>query len=358
MKNHFKGLDTLRAIAALAVVFSHIELQKSYNGISNLISYTSLRIADGHIAVILFFVLSGFLITYLLVKEKEKTGRISLKKFYLRRIFRIWPLYYLIILLSFLLFNAVYDKTSVFLCLSIFPNIAQSLNLGWPTSPQIWSIGVEEQFYLIWPILVILIPDKRKIWFLIIFFIGYSLLPHLLGFINNRTFESVDFGNIMTGFFYGSKFNSMSFGALLGYMYAKKHKMINLLYNKFIIYPSIIISFGLWSIGYEFKYFSDEIYSILFGIVILNLATNVNLKLNFDTKISGFLGKISYGIYMYHWIILLLCMKYIPYSNFENKIVYHVVLYIAGIGGTIFISWISFISYEKFFLKLKERFET
>ena len=268
MKNHFKGLDALRAIAALAVVFSHIEVHKSYHGIPTIISKLSIRIADGHIAVILFFVLSGFLITYLLVKEKEKKGKISLKKFYLRRIFRIWPLYYLIIFLSYLFFNSNYSKESVLLCLSIFPNIAQAFGHGWPTSPQIWSIGVEEQFYLLWPILVILIPDRKKILFLTLFFIGYALLPHFLGFFNNRTIKSVDFNTIMNGFFYGSKFNSMGFGALLGYMYATNHKMIKHLYSNFIIYPVIVFAFGLWSIGYEFKYYSCEIYTVLFGIMI------------------------------------------------------------------------------------------
>ena len=104
MKVYFKGLDTLRAIAALVVVIGHIELQKKEIGIPNLINHPYIRLASGHIGVVLFFVLSGFLITYLLAKEKEKAGKIAFKKFYIRRIFRIWPLYYLILLLSFLFF--------------------------------------------------------------------------------------------------------------------------------------------------------------------------------------------------------------------------------------------------------------
>lgn len=358
MKKHFKGLDALRAIAALVVVFGHIELQKNNNGIPNLLSNSTFRIVDAHIAVVLFFVLSGFLITFLLVKEKEKYGRISLKKFYLRRIFRIWPLYYLIIFLSFLLISADYGTKTVFLSLSIFPNIAQAFSIGWPTSPQIWSIGVEEQFYLLWPVLMILIPDKKKIWFLIIFFIGYSLLPHLLGFINNRTMESVAFADFIRGFFFGSKFNCMSLGALIGYMYATHHKMLKYLYNKFVAYPAIFLAFFLWFTGFELKYFTDEFYTILFGISILNLATNENLKISFDNKAFNFLGKISYGIYMYHWIIIFLCLKYIPFGSFENNYLFQIILYISAFGGTILISWISFITYEKFFLNLKERFET
>jgi peptidoglycan/LPS O-acetylase OafA/YrhL len=84
MKLHFRNLDTFRAIAALIVVIHHIELFKLWRDIPDIDNY----IPSGHIAVVLFFVLSGFLITYLLIKEKESHENISFKKFYLRRIFR------------------------------------------------------------------------------------------------------------------------------------------------------------------------------------------------------------------------------------------------------------------------------
>jgi len=144
MNRHFKGLNTLRAIAALVVVLGHIELVKVQQAIPYLIDQSKFDLPDGHIGVVLFFVLSGFLITYLLLKEKETTGGISFKKFYMRRILRIWPLYYLILLLSYLFFEADYPLSSILLTGSIFPNVAHSLNMVWPTSPQIWSIGVEE----------------------------------------------------------------------------------------------------------------------------------------------------------------------------------------------------------------------
>lgn len=358
MKSYLKGLDTLRAIAALVVVIGHIELLKKSKGLPNLLDHPNLKVASGHIAVVLFFVLSGFLITYLLVSEREKTGRISFKNFYLRRIFRIWPLYYLIILLSFLFFQADYQLGSLLLCISIFPNIAHALSMGWPTSPQIWSIGVEEQFYLFWPLLVTLIPNKKLMQFLLIFFIGYSILPHLIDFINIRTFQNQEVGTFFRKFFFGSKFNSMSFGCIMGYMYAVNHKYLKVLYNKYLAYISVALSFGLWFTGFELKYFTDEFYTLLFGIMILNLATNRDFKLNLDCKIFSFLGKISYGIYMYHWIVILLAMKVISNNRISNQAVYNLELYLFVIIGTIFISWLSFISYEKYFLKLKRKFET
>lgn len=162
MKNHLKGLDTLRALAALTVVWGHIELFKKNKGLPNLLDNPIIHLPSGRMAVILFFVISGFLITYLLVKEQTNNESISFKKFYLRRILRIWPLYYTILLLSFLLFRVEYSGTTLALCFSIFPNIAHTLGVGWPSSPQIWSIGVEEQFYLFWPLLLTVIPEKKN----------------------------------------------------------------------------------------------------------------------------------------------------------------------------------------------------
>ena len=351
MKKHLRGLDTLRAVAAMIVVVGHIELLKLNNDIPNLNNYPYFKLPDGHLSVILFFVISGFLITYLLIDEKTKRGQISLSNFYKRRIFRIWPLYYLILILSFLFFRTNYNIGSIFLCLGIFPNIAHALNIGWETSPQIWSIGVEEQFYLFWPVFIILLPYKKVLPFLILFFIGYTLMPQLINFTSRGTFESNDF---MNRFFYTSKFNCMSIGCILGFMYATKNKRLKLLYNKYIAYTSLLVSFFFWFFGFELKYFNDEFYSIIFGIMIINIATNENF-INIDTSITIFLGKISYGIYMYHWMIILFVIKALPYNNFGNDYLYNFILYITVISVTIVVSWISYIGFEKYFLKMNEK---
>jgi peptidoglycan/LPS O-acetylase OafA/YrhL len=95
-KIYFKGLNEIRAIAALAVLFHHVELYK-YRG--NIFSLYNTPLNPfikslGKNGVYLFFVLSGFLITYLLLTEKSVFNKIDIKKFYIRRMLRIWPLYY------------------------------------------------------------------------------------------------------------------------------------------------------------------------------------------------------------------------------------------------------------------------
>lgn len=99
-KVRIKNLDTFRAIAAIVVMIGHIELFRQNNWGDSLFN----MVPSGHTGVMMFFVISGFLITFLLTKEKEKYGTMSLKDFYLRRVLRIYPLYYLILLLSSLFF--------------------------------------------------------------------------------------------------------------------------------------------------------------------------------------------------------------------------------------------------------------
>lgn len=353
MTNYFKGLDTLRAIASLVVVWRHIELLKQNESIPNLIDNDFILFPSGHIAVILFFVLSGFLITYLLVKEKDETGVISFRNFYMRRILRIWPLYYTIILLSYVLINSNYTSKTIALCLSIFPNVAHALGEGWPSSPQIWSIGVEEQFYLFWPLVLLLLPEKKVIIGLILFFIGYSIFPHVFGFINVRTFQNEEIGGIINKLFYGTKFNCMAIGSLMGYSLAKGKDWTKKLGNDTLVLFSILISFSLWFFRFEIKHFTDEFFAIIFSIMIVGI---VNCKrINIDTKLSRFLGKISYGIYMYHWIIILLALKYLKYDG--NSFAFNLELYFIVIAMTILISWISYITMERFFLNLKKRYE-
>lgn len=356
-KVHFKGLDTLRAIAAIVVVVSHIELIKSRNGIPALnIHY--LKLPDDHLAVILFFILSGFLITYLLMKEKEDNGSISFKNFYLRRIFRIWPVYYLVIILSFILFNPKYTFKTIALCLGVFPNIASALNIEWDVSPQIWSIGVEEQFYLFWPLLIYIIPKNKLLTCLLVFFIAYTILPHAIRFTNGFTFKSEELNMFTDKFFPQSKFNCMSLGGIFGYLYALKRKELGFFYKGIIAYPSIILSFALWFTAFKIANFNDVLYSILFGIMILNVATNKNLKINLDFKPLNFLGKISYGIYMYHWIIILLVIKFIPTNLIANHLTYNIILYLTVLGLSIFVAFISFKTIERYFLGLKNKYQT
>lgn len=350
MKEHLKGLDTLRAIAALVVVIGHIELIKNLNNIISYLDY----VPSGHIAVVLFFVLSGFLITFLLNKELDTASTISFKKFYMRRILRIWPLYYLILLISILIIPTKQSIISYILCFTIFPNVAHAIGDGWASSPQIWSIGVEEQFYLLWPIILYFIfsINKRLILpMLLTFILAYTILPHTLGFLNVRYFQSESMYTLEK-FFYGTKYNCIALGSYIGIVYARRKPWIQLFNSNIFLVIITSITGLMWLFKFEHKYFTDEIFAVLFSVLILGIIGSKTI--NIDSTFTKFLGKISYGIYMYHWLVVLVVIEWLPIE--ENAVSYNFKLYSIVITTTVLISYLSYYLFEKKFLNLKSKY--
>lgn len=243
-KVFFNGLNELRAFAAIAVIFYHVELFKNGDNITSLLdsiyfSYFIKRL--GVIAVYLFFVLSGFLITYLLLIEKEKANTILFKNFYFRRIYRIWPLYYVVLFIGFIIipfltnnfkifentpyfFSLIsstenYSLKSILLYLFFLPNVALThFNIILVGCSQAWSVGVEEQFYILWPLIIFVFNKKRMRFFftlLLILFISLNLsFYYLIGF-NALTVVLSYINKIITII----PFEFMTIGAIGGYAF-------------------------------------------------------------------------------------------------------------------------------------------
>jgi peptidoglycan/LPS O-acetylase OafA/YrhL len=158
---HIPSLDGLRALSIFLVLALHTLLR---NTLYKEISFGSRLAGNGSLGVLIFFVLSGYLITTLLLREREKTSTISLKSFYLRRAFRILPPLYV-----YVLFLAVLGATGhlpgmnrreVIFALTLTRNYAHHVDL-WAFE-HLWSLCIEEQFYLIWPALLVLCTLHRK----------------------------------------------------------------------------------------------------------------------------------------------------------------------------------------------------
>ena len=370
-KIFFNGLNELRAFAALAVIWHHIELFKSRDHISSLcdspFSYFFIRTV-GKNGVHLFFVLSGFLITYLLLKEKEKCNTIFFKKFFLRRIFRIWPLYYLIVLIGFILIPflahnfAIFEKVpyyyelisnpknysfkALLLYLLILPNIAVSY-FKIPGSSQAWSIGVEEQFYILWPLLVFVFSRKVVVWIftiLLLFFIFcYAFIQpdsfHLLP--KNSSFTAMLLPRIyaLIKFF---PFEFMTIGAIGGYLYAYyKEKIQEFSKSKFLYLIVLGFVFFFLFFSLDFGYFQGLTLGFLFLFLILITISEEN-SIVFRNKPLSYLGKISYGIYMYHPFVMFLVF---PFANSYFKdclLEYNLFVYFSVFSITILLSHLSY----------------
>ncbi|HWZ13617.1 MAG TPA: acyltransferase [Mucilaginibacter sp.] len=378
MNKHLPNLDPLRFFAAATVVFYHVDAFLLANHYKNapLIFFP---FEHGDLAVVFFFVLSGFLITYLLLVEKEERAHISIKKFYLKRIFRIWPLYFLIVILAFSYFNFssyffidgppnVIDAgkhlvLNIILLLLIAPNVAllSTTSLGYANPT--WSIGVEEQFYLLWPWLI-----RSKHYFMYILYIivimyllsngivarGLTMLVkyHILE-INSVLYTLIFKINKFFTFWASFKIDAMAIGAIGAHLFVKRSWLLQTLYSRsFQIFT--------WSIFVILIFFHHvvpyQVYAIIFMLIILNISTNPDTIINIPNRTLNYLGKISYGIYMYHLLTVIPAIKFVTtVCRLPVNIYTEILICFISLILTIAIAFVSFNTFEIFFLRIKDR---
>ncbi|HKO57101.1 MAG TPA: acyltransferase [Thermoanaerobaculia bacterium] len=353
---HFRGLDGLRFFAALAVVIGHVELLKKYCGYENDADQPVLY-ELGRIAVTFFFVLSGFLITYLLLAEKERTGRVAVGKFYVRRILRIWPLYYLVVFLAF----AVLPRIAAFrigavttsalpLFLLLLPQIALSLHPPVPFAEPLWSIGVEEQFYLLWPLLV----GRVRRFLPLALFIAVSFIlakTALLAYASTvRDEAQLPFWNHLIDYFYFTRLECMAIGAIGAWLVMeKKEAALRLLFRRDVQLAAYALAayLVLTSRGKPLLHYA--LHSVIFCILIMNIAVNPRSLVKMESRWLTFLGNISYGMYMLHEIAIVAVLRTLPTRS-------NIILYAASAAATIAAASVVYYGYEAWFLRLKTRF--
>jgi len=151
----FPAFDGFRGIGVVVVIFSHCP-QVLESSLYNAIWQLNMASRVGYIALDIFFVMSGFFITRLLLRERAKTGRISFKDFYIRRALRIFPVYYLTVIACLFIFK--FNTADTISLLSYTFNFYHPLHPVPNPLEHTWSLSVEEQFYFFWPLLILLVP--------------------------------------------------------------------------------------------------------------------------------------------------------------------------------------------------------
>jgi peptidoglycan/LPS O-acetylase OafA/YrhL len=362
-KIHFPGLNGVRFVAALLVIIDHTELFKSYLGLPTLWanSYSSFLGAYG---VSIFFVLSGFLITYLLLEEKKESP-INIKYFYLRRILRIWPLYYLLVLLGFLVIpylsflqvplysSEMSDSLDRFLL--FFGLAANVAFVYFPTvafANILWSVAVEEQFYLFWPHVVKIKQKLLGVMVLLLFF--YLMLKFYAG----------EFGPKFEELVIRSRFSSMIIGGIGAYLLFHQKAFIQFLYDRLVQVALLFLFIVMGMDWVDFKsltWMQDELISLVLCGLIINVASNTQSIINLENSVFSYLGKLSYGLYVYHLFAVVLVLKgspaLLPIQEWSPWISYPITL------GSILllttgISHLSYTYFESYFLRKKVRFST
>lgn len=307
----------------------------------------------GSEAVYMFFSLSGFLIIRQLFNEKITTGKINLKNFYVRRILRIFPLYYLVAVIGMLYYNVIlpemgfdFDRNYNFwegaiLLFTFFPNIFSTFNPG-GILEILWSIGVEEQFYLLVAPLILIISSKYLRFFLISFSLFYITLYH------SQFFDVISKYRMM--FFY---FSFAGWCSLIKFDENKNFKILTVL--SFVIVTLYFMTDIFQKVMDDFVY---QLFSVvLFGFFLV-FFTKRPISFFSSKKLIG-LGKISYGIYMYHSISLQLVgfifLKLLPENSLNNYLVI-ISGFLLTILITILAAHFSYKYFEKSFINLKKKF--
>jgi peptidoglycan/LPS O-acetylase OafA/YrhL len=329
-KIHYSNLNSLRCIAAFVVVFHHIEQIKFLNGYPNLWNVPTVQLL-GRLGVDLFFVLSGFLITSLLFIEKETYNKIFIGKFITRRILRIWPLYFAIMIIGFIIMpnfpglelglpfvSVKNDLVANFILYVLFMPHVQAAFIG-PIlyCAQSWSIGIEEEFYIIWPFLVNKYSRKTIAYIIVIFVVAYLAIMaawRIYFHFVNHSFYNMPLYYKMTAFLFSLlKFDCLLIGGLFAILnnYIKEPGIINKKWFQIGVY---LAEFFFVYKAYNFEGLDWEIHSILYGFIILNLVRVETSIISIDFPLFDYLGRISYGIYMYHvlvaGIVLHFCYMY------------------------------------------------
>lgn len=340
---YLPGLNGIRAIAALTVLFGHMWSPFGEWGVS---PSWHIPWPDGPVTT--FFVISGFLITYLLMNETAKTNDVSIPKFYMRRILRIWPLYYgylLLALLAVLLFHGEINN-AVWFYTFFSGNISHALALGIVPLFHFWSLGVEEQYYLWYPWMVKY--NKKHLltsvsilcisWFILklaaYVFLGKGLVYRIFGI---------------------TQFDCMMLGAMGAIMYYRKTEW----FNKFCVHP--IVTVFAWILFFTSGLYANFIPSPIRNefialISLMVIMAGLLRKPILENKVMNYLGQISYGIYVIHPLLLYVFTRLIqPAQHMPNSLA-SFVIFIGMTALTIGIAALSYKFYELPFLRMKSKF--
>lgn len=346
LKYH-KELDGVRAIAVFMVIFFHFFFKPELNFPPLLIKFANF----GRTGVSLFFVLSGFLITRILIATKESPGYFS--NFYIRRSLRIFPLYYLYLTLIFIILPLIAGKPFPPFNLQVYNWIYLqdfALAFRWEhVSPRhLWSLSVEEHFYLFWPLLIYLLTVGK------IVITSVSII--VIAFVVKYLMIEYDY---IAYYFTFARIDELSMGALLAVLEIK-NKLIDKNANKFLLI-SVALAIPTVALLAIFTDLGSAIIQIVkynllaftfLGIIayVISIGETSWPKRFLRNKPMVFAGKISYGLYIYHPLCIAAVCSIFPKMNLA-------LVFVIALGFTILVASASYYLFELNFLKLKRFFE-
>jgi peptidoglycan/LPS O-acetylase OafA/YrhL len=346
--SYYKELDGVRAIAALMVMLFHFLGSVTTN--NALILFLKKISIFGQTGVSLFFVLSGFLISRILISTKNEPKYFY--KFYVKRILRIFPLYYFFLVLYFFVFPLLLNIPTTSIKDQLYywfyiQNVAMTFNLATNGPLHFWSLAVEEHFYLFWPIVIYYFNDKKIVTSIFLLILFSIITRYLLAKNNIEVF-----------YFTFSRLDEILLGAFLailelkGYLH-KKNAYKFLLALLCVIIPTVL----LWKLNNASGNPNVQVvkfllmalfYACSIGFILSTASTNNLLSKLMNINFLRYTGKISYGLYVYHPICFLVIANFFKLGLVMN--------FTCSFALSYLISSISYHYFESKFLNLKIKF--
>lgn len=372
-KGEFKNLDSLRGIMAMYVTVVHFYILYTLNKRHEM-EFTGLKtlavVQLGQIFMTVFFVLSGFLITYILLIEKQKSNNLNFKRFYLRRAFRILPMYYLGVISMYLLYRKVCLGAELihtelcaelperaFYYFAMIPNWAHAIDKNMPHISNYWSIGAEEQFYLFWPLILYFSKNYLRTFYGMYFF--YCLL--MIGFVvvgnviyNNQNIVLIQFAKL----FDYTRFGAFAFGGVIAFYFIhadeqRYHKIHQFFILKKTQWFCLLLPFFVNVIPVVQVVFLKHLLVIpCCAILIYNMAYNEQSILKIDHKYLNYLGKTTYSLYILNQIVIDFAIKICMGAHIKGV----VLIFVLTISLLLITSILCYEFIEKPFMKLRRYF--
>ncbi len=359
-------LDTLRFFAFFGVFLFHVIpndphfYQAHHLLIPSVVPFVCAVSSAGAYGVDLFFALSAYLITTLLIREEEVRGSIDARAFYVRRILRIWPLYFFFIAVAALV--PVWDKTQHLGWPFVAGYLLLSGNwvyvfLGLPHSiaGPLWSVSIEEQFYLVWPLALRRLSHRQLVFAVIGLLVVANAVRVFL--VSHHVLGAAIEYNTM------ARIDAIAFGILVAYFLGSEAPSLSLLSRSALAVGSLV----LWCLVASYTNLNAQtevapVMGTLLGRPLVAMAAAGLLVAVIGAPAVGaralthpwltYLGRISYGLYVYHAAGLL-----VAWHLFRgNSVKVYAAYAFAGLSLTVIFSAISYRWLESPFLKMKERF--
>jgi peptidoglycan/LPS O-acetylase OafA/YrhL len=321
VENKFHGLDHLRAFAILFVFFFHYPAGEIPDWLGNFKDF-------GWTGVDLFFVLSGFLIARQLFQQIKNRDKNWLGPFFIKRILRIFPVYFTVVAIYFIFpgFRERESLPALWKFLTFTQNIGLDPGIN-GTFSHAWSLCVEEQFYLLFPLLLLLsiyLKIEKKGFYFILFFFVFTCLFRLFlwyNYMDPLIEADGNYGDFWITWIYYPTHTRLD-GLLVGisiagiYEFLPKTKLLFIKYGNLLLLSGIGILIGAYflcipRVGFNANIFGFPVIAIGYGILVFAAISPTCILYKFKSPVTASIATLSYSVYLIHKAVRHLCHKHL-----------------------------------------------